>query len=344
MRFGQMPCVVLGLLAAGWAALASGGPAGAADQPDAFEQNKRLARGVNAIGYDPLWRDRSKARFKDEHFRLIRQAGFSHVRINLHPFRDLRPAGAEKISDQYMATLDWAIDQALANKLLVILDFHEFTEMAKDPEAKKPRFLSMWTQIAEHCKDRPADVLFEILNEPNGKLTPQLWNEFHRDALAIIRKTNPTRTVIIGPGYWNNIGRLGELTLPENDRNIIVTVHYYSPMQFTHQGASWTNQRDKVGIPWNGTPDDLAAIARDFDKAQDWAKKNNRPIYLGEFGAYDRAEMASRVRYTNAVARAAEQRGWSWGYWQFDGDFIVYDIRNGKWVEPIRDALIPRLP
>ncbi len=51
--------------------------------------------------------------------------------------------------------------------------------------------------------------------------------------------------------------------------------------------------------------------------------------------------MDSRVRYTSFVARQAERLGWSWGYWQFDSDFIVYDINQGRWVEPIRDALIP---
>ena len=316
--------------------------ADASAPPDAFAQNKRLARGVNVIGYDPLWRDRSRARFQAEHFKLIREAGFNHVRINLHPFRDARPGPDNKLSETYLKTLDWAVDQALANKLMVILDFHEFNDMAKDPQAKKDRFLAMWTQIAEHCKDRPSDVLFEILNEPNGQLTPQLWNEFLRDALAIIRKTNPTRTVIIGPAFWNNINHLAELQLPESDHNIIVTIHYYSPMEFTHQGASWTNQRDKTGIPWNATEKETQAVQRDFDKAAAWAKQHNRPLYLGEFGAYDKAEMSSRVRYIGYIAREAEKRGWSWGYWQFDGDFIIYDIRNNRWIAPIRDALIPR--
>jgi endoglucanase len=41
------------------------------------------------------------------------------------------------------------------------------------------------------------------------------------------------------------------------------------------------------------------------------------------------------------VAREAEKRGWSWAYWQFDGDFIVYDVAHGHWIQPIRDALIP---
>ena len=36
---------------------------------DAFEQNRHLGRGVNIIGYDPLWRSRDQARFQEKHFR-----------------------------------------------------------------------------------------------------------------------------------------------------------------------------------------------------------------------------------------------------------------------------------
>ncbi len=309
--------------------------------PDAFEQNKRLGRGVNIIGYDPLWRSHDLARFKDEHFKLIREAGFNHVRINLHPFRDTKVGDDNKLPEPYLKTLDWALDQCLANKLLVIVDFHEFNEMAANPAGLKERFVSTWQQIAERCKDRPADVLFEILNEPNGRLTPELWNQYLSRALGVIRASNLTRTVIIGPGQWNNIGQLEKLRLPETDRNLIVTIHYYSPMTFTHQGASWTGQKDKIGIPWNGTDADKQAIAHDFDKAQAWATQQRRPVYLGEFGAYDKAEMASRVRYVSAVAREAEKRGWSWGYWQFTGDFVLFDMKANQWVQPIRDALIP---
>lgn len=72
-----------------------------------------------------------------------------------------------------------------------------------------------------------------------------------------------------------------------------------------------------------------------------WAKTHNRPILLGEFGAYDQGPIESRVRYTDAVARTAESLGWSWAYWQFDSDFILWDMKQDKWVEPILHALIP---
>ena len=122
----------------------------------------------------------------------------------------------------------------------------------------------------------------------------------------MIRKTNPERTVVIGPVQWNSIQKLDSLSLPSDDRNIIATVHYYNPFAFTHQGASWTDRKDKLGVLWKATPEEQAAVRKDLDKAKAWSQKENRPIYLGEFGAYDKAEMPSRARYVGFVARAAE--------------------------------------
>jgi endoglucanase len=305
----------------------------------AFEQNKRLGRGINILGYDPIWTSPDKARFQAKFFKLIRDAGFDHVRVNIHPFRDGKPDGV--ISDYYWKTLDWTIQQALENNLAVILDFHEFLEMGKDPKAKTPRFLDTWKQIAERYKDVSDDVYFELLNEPCEQLTSKLWNRLLREALAVVRETNPDRTVIVGPGRWNSLEALEELDLPQDDQNLIVTVHYYNPFEFTHQGALWTEHKKKSGIIWKGDEQEHRAIVRDFDRVQAWSKRHSRPIYLGEFGAYDKADMASRVRYLAFVAREAEKRGWSWAYWQFDSNFILYDVAKQQWVRPILDALIP---
>ncbi len=311
---------------------------------DAFDQNRRLGRGVNIIGYDPIWRARDQARFQEKHFRLLQEAGFSSVRVNLHPFRHMNRTNGWALPDAWIATLDWAVKQATAQGLLVILDFHEFNAMGEDPDGNKDRFLAFWRQLATHERGASDQVLFEILNEPCQKLTPALWNQYLRDALAIIRESNPGRTVIVGPAFWNSVDHLAELELPANDRNLIVTVHYYKPMEFTHHGAPWTGQRDKSGVTW-GTEAEREAVKRDFAKVATWSKEHNRPIFLGEFGAYDKGPMESRVRYTDAVARTAESFGWSWAYWQFDGDFILWDMKRDAWVEPILHALIPpRVP
>ena len=64
--------------------------ANAADTgPRPFLQNQRLGRGVNILGYGPIWRLREQARFQVKHFRKLKEAGFDLVRINLHPFRHM---------------------------------------------------------------------------------------------------------------------------------------------------------------------------------------------------------------------------------------------------------------
>jgi endoglucanase len=329
--------IVVWLIAVGF----GGAARSQAASEDAFVQNQRLGRGVNVLGYDPIWRSPDQARFQARHFATIKQGGFDTVRVNLHPFRYMGPAPDFALKDSWWKTADWIVTNALTTGLNVIVDFHEFNAMGENPEANKPRFLAFWQQVSTHFRAAPPTVVFEILNEPCKKLTPDLWNSYLAEALALIRATNPARTVIVGPAFWNSVDHLDELQLPEGDRNLIVTVHYYKPMTFTHQGAAWTDQRDKLGVEWRGAPEEQGAIDRDFDKVQSWSKKHGRPIFLGEFGAYDKAEMASRARYTAAVARTAERLGWSWAYWQFDSDFIVYDVLKGQWIEPIRQALVP---
>jgi endoglucanase len=308
---------------------------------DAFEQNRKLGRGVNIIGYDPIWRSRDQARFQAKHFRLLKEAGFNSVRINLQPFRGMNAANDYALSTSWIEVLDWAVREAQAQGLGVILDLHEFTSLGNDPAANKAKYLAFWRQLSAHCQGAPESMLFEVLNEPSRKLTPELWNKYLAEGLAIIREKNPTRTVIVGPAFWNSIDHLTELELPAADRHLIVTIHYYTPMDFTHQGAAWADRKDKVGVEWSGTEAELGVLMRDFDKAASWAKQHDRPLFLGEFGAYDKAPTESRARYLASVARAAEQRGWSWAYWQFDSDFILYDIPRDSWIEPVRRALIP---
>ncbi len=314
----------------------------ASDEMDIFALNQKIGRGVNIIGYDPIWRSPQQARFKEPYFKMLKEGGFSSVRINLHPFRFMRDEPPHSLDPQWLQTLRWAVEKALAAGLVAILDLHEYNAMGSDPAAHRGKFLAFWGQMSSEFAAAPPTVLFEILNEPNRQLTEELWNDYFREALAVIRKSNPTRAVLIGPAHYNSVDALSLLQLPEDDRNLIVTVHYYKPMEFTHQGARWTPAyADKTGIIWPRNAADEEAIVEDFRKVKEWAQKNNRPIYLGEFGAYDKADMDSRVRYISFVARTAEKCGFSWAYWQFDSDFILYDVNNEKWVQPIYNALIP---
>lgn len=119
--------------------------------------------------------------------------------------------------------------------------------------------------------------------------------------------------------------------------------HCYDPFHFTHQGAEWVSgSRAWLGTTWQGTSSEEQAIIHDVDLAARWAEAHNRPIYLGEFGAYSKADMNSRALWTRFVARQAEERDMSWAYWAFCAGFGVYDRSKKAWNEPILEALIPQ--
>ena len=311
-----------------------------AQDGSAFAQARRLGRGVNMLGWDPIWKNPAEAWFKWRLFKVIRAGGFQTVRVNLLAFEHM--SWTNRLDSRWLNTLDTVVNQATAAGLNVIIDEHDYKPCGADPEGCRPSLLAFWEQIGSRYRNAPSSVLFEILNEPEGELTPDRWNALLADVLAVIRRTNPNRTVVIGPGADNTFPALDSLQLPERDHNIIVTVHYYNPFSFTHQGAFWAPAEIQAGknIQW-GTAADKAQIDQEFDTIAAWGKAHQRPILLGEFGTYEMAPLDSRVAWTSSVAKAATARGFPWVYWQFEDMFGVYDKDKNRWVEPIYHALIP---
>ena len=105
--FMRWTCLAIAAILAGkttWA-MGSDGSISAADQV------KSMGRGVNIIGYDPMWRDPTRARFQLRHLRVIRDGGFSTVRINLQAFAYLDANG--HLSAQWLDTLQRVVDSEI---------------------------------------------------------------------------------------------------------------------------------------------------------------------------------------------------------------------------------------
>jgi len=279
-----------------------------------------------------------------DYFRAIKEAGFDSIRLPVKWSNHAEQSAPYTIDPAFFARVDWAVEQALSRGLQVVLNVHHYGEMDEQPDAHRARLIGLWEQIAAHYKDRPATLAFELLNEPHDKLTAAKWNTILLEALAAVRKTNPTRVVVVGPVAWNGIGELKSLEVPEGDRNIVVTVHYYGPFAFTHQGAHWLDAKSRppIGTPWRGTDAECAAIAKELDTAAAWGLKQRRPIYLGEFGAMQTADLESRVRWTKFIADEAAKRKIGYAYWEFCSGFGAYDSAKREWTAPLRDALVPK--
>jgi len=279
---------------------------------------------------------------EEKYFQLIKDAGFDFVRIPIRWSSHAEMEAPYQIDPGFFERIDWTVNQSISRDLAVIINIHHYIEIMNEPEENESRFLALWQEISDHYKNYPGNLYFELLNEPHDKLDNVIWNKYLQEAVKVIRETNPNRTIIVGPTEWNNISELEHLSLPVDDENIVVTFHYYSPFEFTHQGAEWVDGSNKwLGTKWSGTSSEKEAIRRDLDKAVQWAKDRNRALLLGEFGAYSKADMDSRVCWTSFVAREAEKRGIAWAYWEFCAGFGIYDPEAEKWRIKLLQALIP---
>lgn len=315
----------------------------AQDNSYASEMNSRLYRGIN-IGNtfeapsETAWGNP----WDPDYFRIISELGFSHIRV------PVRWETAERsMSDPpytiyplFLERIKQVIDTALKYRLHVIINMHHHDLLFDDPDGQKERFISQWEQIADYFRDYPDSLIFEVLNEPHSNLTPEKWNLFFAEALERIRVTNPGRIVLIGTAEWGGISGIRHLELPD-DPNLILSVHYYNPFQFTHQGAGWVSGADAwLGTGWYDTEAERETIENEFRSAIEFSKENHIPVHVGEFGAYSRADMDSRVRWTTFVSRYIEQLGFSWAYWEFSAGFGIYDPAAGRLREELVDALL----
>lgn len=319
-------------------------PTPTVDVEAAFAMNRRLGRGVNlGNALEAPSEGEWGVYLTETHLDLIPEAGFDSVRI---PIRWSARAAAEPpytIKPEFFERIDWAIDQALSRGLVVVINTHHYEELYADPQGHRDRFLALWAQISERYQDYPDELLFEPLNEPHGNMTAPIWNSLLQEVISTIRKTNPYRILVVGPANWNNIDALDALQLPADDRRLIVTFHYYNPFHFTHQGAEWVQGSDAwLGTRWRGNTGEKRAVDRDLDRAAAWGEAHGRPLYMGEFGAYSKADMESRIRWTAYVARQAEAREITWAYWELCAGFGVYDQAREEWNRPLLEALLPR--
>lgn len=314
---------------------------------DPFVQNQKLGRGVNlGNALEAPTEGEWGMTVQEEYIQLISDAGFDAVRIPVRWNAHAADESPYKINKKFFNRIDEVIGWALERDLMVVLNIHHYNALMEQPQEHRERFLALWQQIAEHYHDAPNNLLFEVLNEPHGKLSGELWNNFLSRGIDVIRESNPYRTLIIGTAPWGGIGGLENLSVPGDDQNIIVTVHYYEPFHFTHQGASWAGDESSewLGTTWTATSEQQSKLDKDFDFVQRWANEHNRPIYLGEFGAYNAAPLESRKTWTSHIRQAAEERDFSWSYWEFGAGFGVFDRDNGQWRSGLLEALVPGSP
>lgn len=274
---------------------------------------------------------------REDYFDLIKEAGlFDHIRLPVRWNTHALTKAPYAIDPEYMHRVEWAVSQALRRGFYVVLNMHYFDELADNPPVYKKEFIALWDQIAEHFKDYPENLYFEIYNEPQRTFN-SYWNTYYPEVYDRIRMTNPARKIIISCPGWANITTIDQLILPKRvkkDPNILVQFHFYYPNEFCFQGSVGNGWPDIRGYRWTGTERQKKELTRLADKVLRWSKQNGDVrLWNGEFCAHAGFSLEEdRLRWTAFVIRLCEERDIAWAYWDFNGDTSkIYDSDTGYW-------------
>jgi endoglucanase len=335
--------------------------------PMSFE----LQRGVNLshwlsqnFGWSP-----KDSFITEKDIKFIASIGYDHVRIPIDEVEMWSPDGKPSAESFAYLTrcLDWCAKHNLRTVVdLHILKAHHFNVVNEggkitlwtDPAAQD-NFLKLWAEISGRLKQYPVDrVAYELMNEPVAD-DPEDWNRLIAKAVKAIRQLEPGRVLIIGPNRWQTPENFPFLKIPPNDPNLILSLHTYSPLFFTHHLAHWMAFKDFKGpVHYPGRPVaeadlpkwlvdmnnaelqlQLAEARQVFNKqkltellrpALQKAGELKLPLYCGEFGCLPHVERAERLKYYGDIVSVFEENNIAWCNWEYQGDFGIFTFDFDK--------------
>jgi len=325
---------------------------------DGKAQNFEIQKGKNISHWLSQSKKRGEERkeyFTKKDVEFLAGIGFDHIRIPIDEEQMWDESG-KKEKDAFKL-LHNAIEWSKQSNLKVIVDLHilrshyfnaEDKPLFTDPKAQE-RFYECWKDLSGELKKYPNTlVAYELMNEPVAD-DHEDWNKIVKESVKRLRKLEPNRFIVIGSNRWQSYDTLDELYVPENDKNIILSFHFYKPMLITHYKASWAGFGEYEGpVNYPGQlvdPKNLVGLDDNLRKKVDEindhitkadlekmiqeplavAKKHNLPLYCGEWGAYVKAPREARMRWYNDVVDILNKHNIAWATWDYKGGFGIRD-------------------
>jgi endoglucanase len=270
----------------------------------------------------------------------VAKVGFKTLRIPVTWNFHQKATPPYTIETDYLSKVQKVVDFALENNMHVIVNVHHddnwILPLPDKAEKSRDRLKALWTQIGEKFKGYGEKLIFETLNEPRLKDAPHQWtggtpeerqilNTFNKVCLDAIRATggNNLKRHIMIPTYAASTFPevMNDLVVPNNDPNVIISLHTYFPWAFAGLAE----------ITW-GTEDDKRALLAEFDKiSEKWINQENRAVILGEWGTIKTNHIAERLEYTEFYVTEALKRGLLPLVWDDGGKFGLLDRRTLTW-------------
>ena len=328
--------------------------------------NFRIKRGTNISHWLSQSEQRGEARrlhIQEDDFARLEELGFDFVRIPIDEvqFWDEQGNKLPEAWDLLNNALDWARQHNLRAIVdLHIIRSHYFNAVNEADQAANTLFTSeeaqeglinLWRQLSEFLKDRSNDwVAYEFMNEPVAEEHEQ-WNQLIAKVHKALRELEPQRTLVIGSNLWQGHQTIKYLKVPEGDKNIILSFHYYNPMLVTHYGAWWSPlcaaYKGKVNYPgvlvskedYDDAPDaikpelkpyteevwNIDKIREQFKDAIEAAKKYDLQLFCGEWGVYEPVDRELAYNWYRDMLTVFDEYDIAWTTWCYDADFGFWD-------------------
>jgi endoglucanase len=252
-------------------------------------------------------------------------AGFNAIRIPVSWHKVANPNDNYKIREDWMTRVKEIVNYAVSKNMYIILNTHHDESIFKFQNADMAKsifaFENIWEQIAEAFKDYDEKLIFEALNEPRTKDSPNEWmggtpaersnlNIYYQYFIDVVRESagdnNYKRILMINTyGASGEQPAMSDLKLPnDNIKNkIIVSYHAYTPYNFA------LNQGSGATAAWSkSNSSDTSAITSHINRAESTFINKGIPVIIGEFGAVNRnnntSARAAWAEYYTAQARA----------------------------------------
>ena len=273
--------------------------------------------------------------FEDADIARIADKGFTAIRLPARFSAHAQERPPYTIDPAFMERVAHIVDLASARGLAVIVDLHHYEEIHEDPTGHTARLAALWTQIGRRFADAPDTVSFELLNEPTGKIVADNLLTVIGPALAEVRKTNPTRVVVIDGPLWAGLDAMLTSPFPD-DPYAVPTFHYYSPVNFGFPEADWLTPKSRDDF---GRPEDLELIRADLGKVQAYIERTGRVPFVGEYGAWVTRPLAEREEFYETLSEAFASLGIDSCAWGYTNTFELWDDEKVAWRGEIADRI-----
>lgn len=243
------------------------------------------------------------------------------------------------VSPDYLDQVSAMVNHLTEKGMFVIIDFVRYQELNQHPDAETERFLEIWRQVSHHFRNSPRSVAFELFNEPRGRLDPSKYRILVEKAIAIVRKENEDRVIVVDTPWVAHYKGLEVVGFLNNKSNVVPSFHYYDPMAFTHQQANWMKlYQEKRDF---GSEEDIDQFRTAMKFVRNYVAKTGKVPLVGEFGVIMKVPKERRVQYMKMVASGFSSLGLQTCAWTWDAGRQGFPIQAGKDLDPdFREAIL----